>query len=333
MKLFRNPEVGKTLTIYTVISIIACIVAGCLDRRALILTLILCLTFIFVYMWEAKHHYDKLASLSEDIDKILHGKNNLSFDAYTEGEVGILKNEISKMTVRLREQQQKLMDDKVYLADSIADISHQIRTPLTSINLIVSFLSEPGLGEERKTQLLRELNELLKRIDWLIVTLLKISKLDAGTVKFVPEYVDLRELINKSSSPLLIPIELKQQELEVSANGKVSCDIAWTCEALGNIVKNCMEHTPEKGKLTIVASENPMFSEIIIEDTGNGINPEDLPHIFERFYKGKDSGDKSFGVGLALARMIISKQNGTIKAENVHNSGAKFTVRFYKGAV
>ena len=333
MKLFRNPEVGKTLTIYTVISIIACIVAGCLDRRALILILILCLTFISVYMWEAKHHYDKLASLSEDIDKILHGKNNLSFDAYTEGEVGILKNEISKMTVRLREQQQKLMDDKVYLADSIADISHQIRTPLTSINLIVSFLSEPGLGEERKTQLLRELNELLKRIDWLIVTLLKISKLDAGTVKFVPEYVDLRELINKSSSPLLIPIELKQQELEVNANGKVSCDIAWTCEALGNIVKNCMEHTPEKGKLTIVASENPMFSEIIIEDTGNGINPEDLPHIFERFYKGKESGDKSFGVGLALARMIISKQNGTIKAENVHNSGAKFTVRFYKGAV
>ena len=132
---------------------------------------------------------------------------------------------------------------------------------------------------------------------------------------------------------LLIPVELRRQELRIHADGAFRGDLSWTCEAIGNIVKNCMEHTPEGGRIEIDAAENALYSEIIIKDNGTGISPEDLPHIFERFYKGKDSDGKSFGIGLALSRMIITGQGGTVKAENRKPAGAMFTIRFYKGTV
>ena len=132
---------------------------------------------------------------------------------------------------------------------------------------------------------------------------------------------------------LLIPMELRGQVLLIHADGAFRGDFSWSCEAIGNIVKNCMEHTPEGGRIEIDATENALFSEIIIKDNGTGISPEDLPHIFERFYKGKDSDGKSFGIGLALSRMIIAGQGGTVKAENRKPVGAMFTIRFYKGTV
>lgn len=265
-----------------------------------------------------------------DINRILHEDVHISFEKYEEGELAILESEVQKMVVRLREQQQQLLDDKMYLAESIADISHQIRTPLTSINLLVSFLSEPDITEEKRQKTIRELYELLSRIDWLITTLLKISKLDAGTIQLKQEEMTMKTLIQQSVEPLLVPIELRGQVLQIEAQGRFEGDLNWTSEAIGNIVKNCMEHTPAGGKLHISATENALYQEIIIEDTGSGIAPEDLPHIFERFYKGKNSSDKSFGVGLALARGIINTQNGTVKAENKKEGGARFMIRFYK---
>ena len=194
-------------------------------------------------------------------------------------------------------------------------------------------LSATGLTDECRHQLTNELYELLGRIDWLITTLLKISKLDAGTVSFNKETVSLETLIKRSCSPLLIPMELHGQELIIRADGNFYGDPAWTSEAVSNIVKNCMEHTPDGGRIEINAAENALYSEIVIKDNGTGISPEDLPHIFERFYKGKDSDGKSFGIGLALSRMIIAGQKGTVKAENRKNAGAMFTLRFYKGTV
>lgn len=333
MKLLKNEEVFKTLILQIVIGTVASIVGFVFDNMAGILAVCLSVAFIIVYYITTYNRYKQLTKLSEDINKLLHGDNTISFDDYTEGELSILHSEIRKMTVRLREQQQRLIDDKVYLADSIADISHQIRTPLTSINLLVQLLSQPDLTEDKKRQHILELRRLLSRIDSLITALLKISKLDARTVQFRPQNISLEELINKSCEPLLVPFELRGQELKISAQGDFYGDVAWTSEAVGNIVKNCMEHTPEGGKVEITALENPIYSEIVIKDNGTGINKDDLPHVFERFYKGKNSGDNSFGVGLALARMIITGQSGTVKAENRKDKGAKFTIRFYKGTV
>ncbi len=333
MKLLKNEEVVKTLILQIVIGTVASIVGFVFNYVAGILAVSLSFAFIIVYYITTYIRYKQITNLSVDINKLLHGDDTISFEDYTESELSILRSEIQKMTIRLREQQQKLIDDKVYLADSIADISHQIRTPLTSINLLVQFLSKPDLTEDKKRQHILELKRMLSRIDSLITALLKISKLDAKTVQFMPENVSLEFLINKSCEPVLIPIELRCQELKISAQGNFYGDVAWTSEAIGNIVKNCMEHTPEGGKIEITASENPIYSEIVIKDNGTGIDKEDLPHVFERFYKGKKSDGNSFGIGLALARMIVTGQSGTVKAENRKDKGAKFIIRFYKGTV
>lgn len=333
MKLFRNPEIIKALAVQLSLALIFSAVAYFIDNRFLILTVAMAVCFIAIYLITTYKRYKKLSALASDIDRILHSDSLISLDTYAEGELAILQSEIYKMTVKLREQSDSLKKDKIYLADSIADISHQLRTPLTSINLLVSLLSEPNINEEKRAKLTHKLFGLLSRIDWLITSLLKISKLDAGTVQFNIEAVPLKALIEKSVSPLLIPIELKGQELKVSCEGNFTGDVSWSSEALSNIIKNCTEHTPDGGKIEINAAETALFSEITIKDNGKGIDEKDLPNIFKRFYKGKNSDDKSFGIGLNLARMIITGQNGTVKAENNPEGGAKFTVRFYKGTV
>ena len=333
MKLLKNKEVRGALLWQLSVSVIACPLCFLFDLRAGLTAVVLSLLLMLIFCISTYKRYQRISSLADDINHVLHGDSPIDFDNYSEGELSILHSEIYKMTVRLREQQQKLLSDKEYLADSLADISHQIRTPLTSINLLVERLSASGLSDECRHQLTNELYGLLDRIDWLITTLLKISKLDAGTVQFNKETVSMETLINKSCAPLLIPIELRGQELIIHAEGNFYGDPAWTSEAVGNIVKNCMEHTPDGGKIEIEAAENALYSEIIIKDNGTGISPDDLPHIFERFYKGKDSDGKSFGIGLALSRMIIAGQKGTVKAENRKNTGAMFTLRFYKGTV
>ena len=333
MKLLKNKEVRKALLWQLLISAAACTVCFFFDVRAGLTAVVLSLLLMLIFCISTYKRYQRISSLADDIDQVLHGNSSIDFDSYSEGELSILHSEIYKMTVRLREQQQKLLSDKEYLADSLADISHQIRTPLTSINLLVERLSATGLTDECRHQLTNELYELLSRIDWLIITLLKISKLDAGTVSFNKETVSLEALIKRSCSPLLIPMELRGQELIIRAEGDFYGEPAWTSEAVGNMVKNCMEHTPDGGRIEINAVETALYSEIVIKDNGTGISPEDLPHIFERFYKGKDSDGKSFGIGLALSRMIIAGQKGTVKAENRKNAGAMFTLRFYKGTV
>lgn len=330
MNILRNKEVRNECILLAVITAIATIGSYLWNPACAVLVFEVCIVLNLIHFINTYRRYRRIQELSIDINRILHEDSHISFDKYEEGELAILESEVQKMVVRLREQQSQLLADKTYLADSIADISHQIRTPLTSINLLVSFLSEPDISEEKRQKTIRELYELLSRIDWLITTLLKISKLDAGTIQLKQENVPMKVLIQQSVEPLLVPIELRGQELRIQAQGQFIGDMNWTSEAIGNIVKNCMEHTQAGGCLKVLASENTLYREIIIEDTGSGIAPEDLPHIFERFYKGKNSSDKSFGVGLALARGIINAQNGTVKAENKRDGGAKFTIRFYK---
>lgn len=335
MDVFKNPLAKRNLLLHLILGAIATFIGFAIGTACGILVLCLSLAYTLIHLLSDRKRYKRISDLSSDIDRILHCQESLDFNEYAEGELAILSSEIYKMTVRMREQSEILKKDKQYLADSIADISHQIRTPLTSANLIAALLQKPELSYERRLKLTQDMMKLLEHIDRLVTVMLKLSRLDAGTVEFQWENISAADLVNKASEPLIIPMELRNQQLYININGNVnfSGDIAWTAEAIENILKNCMEHTPEGGAIKIDVSENALFTEIIISDNGSGIEKDDLPHLFERFYRGKNSLDQNYGIGLALARMIVSEQNGTIKAENVKSGGAKFTIRFYKSIV
>lgn len=293
----------------------------------------ICLGFWGVAEWNRARTNRELAQLSRTLNRILHGEEHLEMEEYQEGELGILRSEIHKMTVRLREQQQTLQTDKVYLANSLADLSHQLRTPLTSMNLVVELLSREDLPPQRRAKLCRELAQLLGQMDWLVTTLLKLSKLEAGAIPFRTDTIPLEELVAQAAAPFLIPMELREQTFSVDCSGTFTGDAAWTAEGVGNLLKNAMEHTPAGGSITVRGKENALFCELVVEDTGPGIEPQDLPHLFERFYRGSSRNAHGFGIGLSLTQRIVTGQGGTIQAHNRTPQGAQFVLRFYKGAV
>lgn len=334
MKLLNNPEIRKFLLITVIPSLLLCFIVAFFSKIAAVSVFTVSLFLIESFLVFTKNRYKRINTITETIDKILHGNDKINIKSFGEGELSILESDVQKMLIRLRDQKDKLEKDRTFLADSIADISHQLRTPLTSINLILSLIEAPDITEERRGELLRELSKLITKTEYLVSVLLKISKLDAGTVQFEKKETDLNSLVRKSAEPLLIPMDIKNQKLNINVdNIYLDCDFAWCLEAFGNILKNCAEHTPENGSITVTAADTPIYTQVIITDTGKGIDEEDIPHIFERFYKGKNSSKESFGIGLNLAKMVITAHNGTVKAGNSQSGGAEFIIRFYKQVV
>lgn len=298
-----------------------------------VLVLTMVVAAIAIHLTTERYRYRRLQKLSQDLDKLLVSGIPLPIREYSEGELSILANQMQKLTLRLTESAEAMRKEKVFLADSLADISHQLRTPLTAMNLTTSMLRSPSLTEEKRMELTGELRNLLARTDWLVETLLKLSKLDAGTVKLTRQNVSVGQLIQRAAQPIAIAMELRSQSLEIDCGEEVLlCDPVWTAEALGNILKNCMEHTPENGKISIAVNQNPLFTQIDVEDTGSGFDPKDIPHLFERFYKGSNASQNSYGIGLALARTVITAQDGTIQAMNRDN-GARFVMKFYSQVI
>jgi len=194
-------------------------------------------------------------------------------------------------------------------------------------------LRDSELSTEKRMELTGELRSLLTRTEWLVETLLKLSKLDAGTVMLAHDSVRIKNLISRAAKPIAIPMDLRNQKLVINCDGEAfTGDLVWTAEAIGNILKNCMEHTPEGGTITITAQETALYTQIEVEDTGAGFDTKDIPHLFERFYKGSNASETSYGIGLALARTVITAQNGTVQAAN-GSTGAKFVIKFYKQVI
>ena len=237
------------------------------------------------------------------------------------------------MTRRLIEQAEALKKEKGNLADALADISHQLKTPLTSLNILNASLCNEKMIDEERYELIRKQAMLLSRMEWLIATLLKISKLDAGTITLKPQEICLKDVVEKAIRPLEIAAELKMQTITqvIPAELKLTLDTDWTAEALGNVIKNCIEHSPEGSTIEIKAIERPLLTQIIIEDNGTGFQEKDIPHLFDRFYQGSGSTIGNAGLGLALAKTIIVNQGGVIQAKNRKSGGAEFEICFYRG--
>ena len=333
MDFLRNKEIRLQIKTFAIITLVISILGFFFDQTFGWLSLltggaISCVALAFTYQ-----RYAKIASLSQDIDRLLHGEENIRFDDYNEGELSVLGNEISKMTLRLVEQSKQLQKDKNYLANSLADISHQLKTPLTSLEILNAALAQENVDEEQRSALLQEQLLLLSRMEWLIAVLLKLSRLDAGTIEFEQKIFSMHELIQQATKTFDVTLDIKNITLHISDISEIQLagDIKWLAEALSNVIKNCIESTPPGGEIQISAEENAMYVKICITDSGKGITKEDLPHLFERFYRGKNASQNGVGIGLALAKTIITQQNGTITVENQVPRGAKFTICFYKG--
>lgn len=280
------------------------------------------------------YRYREIRKLSHYLRRISGGEYSLDIRDNKEGELSILKNEIYKVTLMLLEYNEQLKREKRLLSEQMADISHQLKTPLTSMVVMVDLLRDENLPHEKRREFISRIDAQLERIEWLVSSLLKMSKLDAGVVEMKPSQNSGWVIIEKALDPLLIPMELKDITYSVKGqNETITCDLHWTVEALINILKNCIEHTPRGGKIDISINDNPLYSEIIISDSGEGISKEDLPHIFTRFYKGKNASPDSVGIGLAMAKSIIRNQHGDITVESSPGEGSTFFVRLYKSII
>ncbi|WP_276768748.1 sensor histidine kinase [Dielma fastidiosa] len=297
----------------------------------LVLIALFCFAVFFIFYFYLKRMDNSLINISEYINRLLNKDYALDIIDNDEGTLSSLKNDIYKVTVMMKEQNELLKQDKMLLANNLADISHQLKTPLTSMLLMSDLLDSDELTKEERKEFLRVFKSQLKRIEWLVSSLLKLSKLDAKTIEFKKDQIHAHDLLRKAIEPVYMMIETKDQQYLVSGdNPLIETDVNWTCEAFVNILKNCSEHTPQGGILKAEVFDTVMYTEFVLSDNGVGIDAKDLPFIFDRFYRCSTVSKESVGIGLAMAYSIITGQDGTISVQSVLNQGTSFSIRFYK---
>lgn len=272
---------------------------------------------------------NKIARYIEEINK----KNyKLHIDENSEDELSILKNEVYKTTIMLKEAAENSNKEKHQLKKSLEDISHQLKTPLTSILIMLdNIIDNPDMDAEIREDFIRDIKREIITINFFVQTILKLSKIDSNTIDFVKTENTIKEIIEQSIKKVSALCDLKNIKIEIEGNenSKIICDKRWQEEAISNIIKNCIDHSKENSKLIIKYDENEVYSTIIIKDFGEGISQKDLPHIFERFYKGENATSDSIGIGLSLAKAIIEEENGHILVDSDKN-GTQFTIKYLK---
>ena len=292
-----------------------------------------CITLIMIFSfrlyWQKKVREDekRTAVLSGYLDRIMEGQ----YDTLMQHDTGSeLEDSIYKAVVLLREEREQAQRAKENLADNMADLSHQLKTPAASIGLTLSLLKKKAWDEETKQDIGR-MEGQVGHLQHLVGSMLTLSRLDAGVLELEEKEFDLEEMLVDAVQPFVRQMEEKGICFGIQgADGiSLSGDFGWCSEAFGNIIKNCVEHTPERGNISIACQDNPIYAEIVIQDSGVGFDEADLPRLFERFYRGSGSSKDSAGIGLALSKSIIEKENGTVTAENAKTGGARFCIKFY----
>lgn len=307
------------------------------NNKVRIISLIIIITFdsliILIFYLYDKNKSKKIKEITKMISKINNRQFDIDINDFNEGELSILKNEKSKTTIMLRQVADNSVKDKLNLKDSLGDISHQLKTPLTSITIMIdNILDNPDMNEKTRKKFLINIKREILNINFLVMSLLKLSKFDANVVKFNKESVYLKDIIIESIKNVSMIKELKNITIKVSGddNIKLLCDFKWQVESITNILKNSIEHTSEYGTVEVNYSENKLYTRILIKDNGKGIDSDDLPHIFDRFYKGENGSDDSFGIGLSLSKTIIEKEGGSITVKSTPNIGTIFTIKYLK---
>ena len=292
----------------------------------------LALSLILLYLKHEKVQNKEIKKIARCIEEINKKNYSINIDENSEDELSILKNELYKITIMLKEDAENSKKDKLKLKDSLSDISHQLKTPLTSINIMLdNILDNPDMDSNTKEKFIQNIKREITNISSLVGEILKLSKFDASVIKFEEQQVFINDLVKSAISNVEMMAELKNINIEVNNqdNIKLVCDAKWQIEAITNILKNCIEHSKDDSTITIDIDSNKIYKQITIKDNGEGIDEKDLPHIFERFYKGKNASKDSVGIGLALAKTIIEKDNGSIKVDSKKGRQTTFVIKYY----
>lgn len=304
------------------------VIIGFMVIDIIFLSLGMALILILFFKYEKKKDKD-IQKITRLVKKINAGNYDLELDSFTEDELSILKSEIYKTTIKLKEQALNSMHDKQNLKTSLEDISHQLKTPLTSITIMLDNLLDEEHNKKKK-EFLHDIKREITKLNFLIQNLLKLSKFDANSIVFDAKKEDVRALIDTACQNLATLSDLKEIKFQLKGPKglKLKCDFSWQVEALTNIIKNCLEHSPKHSKIEISYGANNVYVWLKIKDYGDGISSKDLPHIFERFYRGEDASRDSIGIGMALAKTIINHDNGVVSVSS--SFGTTFTIKYYQ---
>ncbi|WP_342437946.1 HAMP domain-containing sensor histidine kinase [Paenibacillus sp. FSL L8-0436] len=272
---------------------------------------------------------ERIAGLTAYLYSINQGQHHI-LPRTGEDEYSFLEDELYKTVVELRHTRETAVLERQSLADNLSDIAHQIKTPLTSVSLMAELLAD-SRQNSADALYVEKIQSQLTRLERLVSSLLTLSRLDAGTLELQQLPVDVYTMLASAAEPLENILSGRRQTLTLQSSPAISYrgDYHWSSEALLNVLMNCSEHIPTGGNITVSYAQNPVYTQIIVEDSGAGFPAEELPHIFKRFYRGSNARKDSVGIGLALAHSIIQRQNGSIHAENRPEGGARFVIKWY----
>lgn len=299
----------------------------------IIIYILMSLTILLIIFILFQRNRDKQINNITNYIKELNNKNyKLDIDNNGEGELSLLKNEIYKTTVLLNEQAQISKQDKESIKISVQDISHQLKTPLTSITIMLdNIIENPAMEDDIRNDFIKDIKHQIDNINNLVKSLLTLSRFDANVIEFKKEEINVKILIQDIIKNTDILRELKQVNIKSNVKDIIFIgDYSWEKEALTNIIKNCIEHTPENKSIYIDCDQNNFYTKIVIRDEGCGVDKEDLKHLYDRFYRGKNPSNDSIGIGLSLSKTIINKDNGYIKTSSVLNEGTTFEIKYMK---
>lgn len=280
--------------------------------------------FIITFLYRNRKETLRIRALAEYLERVNTGKAEI-LSATGEDDFSKLEDEIYKTVTFLYQTKDKAVQAKNNFAENLYNIAHQIKTPITAISL-----SLQTMGKENRQEQSEKIQNQLLRLTRLEEGLLLLSRFDAGTLVLQKSEIDVLTVIVLAADNLQELLAESGTSMDIPELGEmaITADLEWTMEAVINLMKNCMEHN-RGGTIHCTYGQNPLYTEILIWDEGNGFDKEDIPHLFERFYRGKNACTGGIGIGLALAKEIIERQNGTIHAKNMPEGGACFEIRFY----
>ena len=281
--------------------------------------------FLAVFITWRKKEELRIQTMAEALEKINSGSPDLVLEA-GEDSFSKLQDEIYKTVTMMHQTRESALEEKQNFAENLSNIAHQLKTPVTAISLSAQMM-ETHPDKNYPAQIQKQ----IKRLIHLEESLLLLSRLDAGTLFLEKEAVDVFTVLTLAADNLQEVFSEADVSLNIPEAGEVeiTADLDWTMEAVMNLLKNCMEYSPAGGTVHCSYGQNELYTEILIWDEGKGFQREDIPHLFERFYCGQNAKKNGIGIGLSLAREIIERQNGTIRASNIPDGGGCFEIRFY----